>query len=190
MLFSIVAAFTYANLLLAAPPYRLGPAELGSIFVTYLLGAVITPPAAAAHDPAGPAADGAAGRAGRGGRHAADARAIRLALIVLGLSLLAIGIFTEQMLSIGYVAVAGERARSTAVGLYVTSYYIGGSLGGIAPAWIWSHLGWPGCVALVLVVQAAAIAVAWLAWPRGTGFTLRAFRPNLLQCTVTGTQPR
>jgi sugar phosphate permease len=64
------------------------------------------------------------------------------------------------------VAVAGERARSTAVGLYVTSYYVGGSLGGIAPAWIWSHLGWPGCVLLVVVVQAVATSVTWLVWPR------------------------
>ena len=67
---------------------------------------------------------------------------------------------TEQTLSIGYVALAAERARSTAVGLYVTCYYVGGSLGGIAPAGIWSHLGWPGCVALILPVQAAAVVVS------------------------------
>ena len=166
VLFSIVAAFTYANLLLAAPPYRLGPAELGSIFVIYLLGAIITPPAARLTI-----------RLGRrrtallAGLVAAAGMMLTLAhsftLIVLGLSLLAIGIFTEQMLSLGYVAVAGGRARSTAVGLYVTSYYMGGSLGGIAPAWIWSHLGWPGCVLLVLAVQAVAICVTWLVWPRG-----------------------
>ena len=165
VLFSIVAAFTYANLLLAAPPYHLGPAELGSIFVTYLLGAVVTPPASRLTV-----------RLGRrrtmllAGLVAATGMLLTLAhslaLIVLGLSLLAIGIFTEQMLSIGYVAVAGERARSTAVGLYVTFYYLGGSLGGIAPASIWSRLGWPGCVLLVLAVQAAAIALTWLVWPR------------------------
>jgi len=87
-------------------------------------------------------------------------------VVILGLAVVAMGVFTEQTLSIGYVALAAERARSTAVGLYVTSYYVGGSLGGIAPAWIWSHLGWPGCVALVLAVQAGAITVTWLVWPR------------------------
>ena len=90
-----------------------------------------------------------------------------LPLILLGLSLLAVAIFTEQTVSIGYVALAGAPARSTAVGLYVTCYYIGGSLGGILPAGIWSHLGWPGCVALVMLVQAVALAVAWTVWPRG-----------------------
>ena len=165
VLFSIVATFTFANLLLAAPPYDLGPAELGSIFVTYLLGAVVTP--------------GATRFATRFGRRwtmlAAGVAAVTgilmtlapsLPVIIAGLSLVALGVLTEQMLSIGYVAIAGERARSTAVGLYVTSYYIGGSLGGLAPASIWAHAGWPGCVLLVLLVQVAAVVLTWLAWPR------------------------
>ena len=166
VLFSIVAAFTYANLLLAAPPYRLGQAELGSIFVTYLFGAIIQPPAARLVI-----------RYGRrrtalvAGLIAVTGILLTLAhslsLIVIGLSLLAIGIFIEQMLSIGYVAVAADGSRSTAVGLYVTSYYVGGSLGGIAPATIWSHLGWPGCVMLVIAVQIAAVATTWVVWPRG-----------------------
>ena len=138
VLFSIVATFTYANLLLAAPPYRLGPAELGSIFVVYLLGAMITPPAARL-----------AIRFGRrrtvllAGLVAAVGVLLTLThslgLIILGLSMLAVGVFTEQMISINYVAIAGERARSTAVGLFVTCYYLGGAIGGIAPASIWSH---------------------------------------------------
>ncbi len=165
VLFSIVATFTFANLLLAAPPYDLGPAELGSIFVTYLLGAIVTP--------------GATRFATRFGRRwtmlaagvaAGSGILLTLApslpLIIAGLSLVALGVLTEQMLSISYVAIAGERARSTAVGLYVTCYYVGGSLGGLAPAWIWAHLGWPGCVMLVLLVQSAAVALTWLAWPR------------------------
>ena len=165
VLFSIVATFTFANLLLAAPPYDLGPAELGSIFVTYLLGAVITPWATRF-----------ATRFGRrwtmlaagiaAGSGILMTLAPSLPFIIAGLSLVALGVLTEQMLSIGYVAIAGEPARSTAVGLYVTSYYIGGSLGGLAPASIWSHLGWPGCVLLVLLVQSAAVALTWLAWPR------------------------
>ena len=166
VLFSIVATFTFANLLLAAPPYDLGPAELGSIFVTYLLGALVTP-----------AATRFATRFGRRWTMLAAGIAAgsgilltlipSLMVIVAGLSLVALGVLTEQMLSIGYVAIAGERARSTAVGLYVTCYYVGGSLGGLAPASIWSHAGWPGCVALVFAVQAAAVALTWLAWPRG-----------------------
>ena len=91
-----------------------------------------------------------------------------LAAILLGMALAAAGIFTEQVLSLGYVAAAARGSRSTAVGLYVTSYYVGGSMGGILPAGVWAHAGWPGCVALVVAVQAAAVAVTQAAWPRHT----------------------
>ena len=82
-----------------------------------------------------------------------------LAVILSGMALAAAGVFTEQVLSMGYVAAAARGSRSTAVGLYVTSYYVGGSLGGVLPAGIWAHGGWPGCVALVVAVQAALFAV-------------------------------
>ena len=165
VLFSMVATFTYANFLLAAPPFGMGPAQLGSVFVIYLLGMVATP-----------VATRLALRFGRrrtvlwAGLAGASGLLLTLlpslAAILLGLSLAAAGIFTEQVLSLGYVASAARGARSSAVGLYVTCYYAGGSLGGILPAGIWAHLGWPGCVLLVLVVQAAALAVTQTVWPR------------------------
>ena len=165
VLFSIVATFTYANFLLAAPPYGLGPAQLGSVFVVYLLGAAATP-----------VASRLTLRLGRartmwlGGAMVVAGLLLTLshamAAIVAGMALVAIGVFTEQVLSIGYVAAAARQARSTAVGMYVTCYYVGGSLGGVAPAGIWAHFGWPGCVALVLLVQMAALAVTWAVWPR------------------------
>jgi YNFM family putative membrane transporter len=164
VLFSMVATFTYANFYLGAPPFSLGPAQLGSVFVVYLLGVV-----------AAPVATRLALRFGRRRTvllaAAAGSGGLLLTLapwlpgIVLGLAFAAAGIFTEQVLSLGYVAAAARRSRSTAVGLYVTCYYVGGSLGGVLPASIWHHLGWPGCVALVLAVQGAATLVTQAAWP-------------------------
>ena len=164
VLFSMVATFTYANFYLGAPPFSLGPAQLGSVFVVYLLGVVATPVATRL--------------ALRFGRRrtvllaaAAGSGGLLLTLapwlpgVVLGLAFAAAGIFPEQVLSLGYVAAAARRSRSTAVGLYVTCYYVGGSLGGVLPASIWHHLGWPGCVALVLAVQGAATLVTQAAWP-------------------------
>lgn len=168
VLFSIIAAFTYANVLLAAPPYHLGPGALGSIFIVYLLGAAATPLASRLILRVGR----------RRTMHLGVAVVVvgllltlqrPLPLIVAGMACIAMGVFTQQVLSIGYVAQAARSARSTAVGLYVTSYYVGGSLGGVAPAGIWAHFGWHGCVALVLLVQAAALTVTWVAWPRQTG---------------------
>ena len=168
VLFSIVATFTYANFLLAAPPYGLGPAQLGTVFVVYLLAVVATPVAGRLSFRIGRRATVAIGAA-------VTAAGLLLTLvpalpiIILGMALIAAGIFMEQVMSIGHVAMTARQARSTAVGLYVTCYYVGGSLGGVVPAWIWSHLGWPGCVALVLLVQAMALTVTWLVWPRDKG---------------------
>ena len=78
--------------------------------------------------------------------------------------MLAGAVFVEQSLTISYLGVAAPRAKSTAVGLYVTCYYVGGSLGGILPAGIWHRAGWPGCVALCIGVQLAMLAVAVAFW--------------------------
>lgn len=43
LLFALVGAFTYVNFYLAAPPYRLGTAQLGTLFFVYLFGVVVTP---------------------------------------------------------------------------------------------------------------------------------------------------
>ena len=42
-LFCLVGVFTYVNFYLAAPPFRLNSAQLGSVFCVYLLGVIVTP---------------------------------------------------------------------------------------------------------------------------------------------------
>ncbi|MBN9562710.1 MAG: MFS transporter [Alphaproteobacteria bacterium] len=163
VLFSIIAAFTFANFVLSAPPYGLGPAALGSIFAVYLFGMVSTPVATKL--------------ALRFGRLPTLALAAAMAVggliltlapslwaIIGGLAMLAGAVFVEQSLTISYIGVAAQRAKSTAVGLYVTSYYVGGSLGGILPAGIWHWAGWPGCVALSAAVQTLMLAIALVFW--------------------------
>jgi YNFM family putative membrane transporter len=171
VLFSIVAAFTYAGFLLAAPPYGLSPASLGSIFVVYLFGFVSTPAATWLTVRAGrrPALAGAVLLAFSG---LAITLLPSLAAIVAGLGLIAGAVFAEQSLALGFIGIAARGARSTAVGLYVTCYYVGGSLGGILPGAIWRHLGWPGCVLLVAGVQFAVAGIALACWreaPRAAG---------------------
>jgi MFS family permease len=163
VLFSIVAAFTFANFVLSAPPFGLGPAELGSLFVVYLFGLVSTPAATRLAVRIGRLPTVALGAAlGVGGLLLALVPA--LWAIIGGLAMLAGAVFVEQSLTISYIGVAAPRAKSTAVGLYVTSYYVGGSLGGILPAGIWHRAGWPGCVALCIAVQLLALAIAAAFW--------------------------
>ena len=51
-----------------------------------------------------------------------------------------------------------RQARSSAVGLYVTIYYVGGAAGAIVPGYAWTVAGWPGCVATVAAVVALVAA--------------------------------
>jgi predicted MFS family arabinose efflux permease len=71
--------------------------------------------------------------------------------------------FMCQSCATSYVAVTARQARSSAVGLYVTFYYVGGGLGAVVPGYAWAAAGWPGCVAcgIVMIVLMVAVAVAF-----------------------------
>jgi predicted MFS family arabinose efflux permease len=163
VLFCLVAVFTFINFRLAAAPYRLGPAALGGIFVVYLGGVIMSPLAARLAN--------AFGRR-RVMLFAAPALAVGLGLtllapiwaIGLGLLLVASGLFIQQTLATAFIGVAAREAKSTAVGLYVTFYYVGGSAGGLVPAGIWHAYGWPGCVAVVCAMQAVMLGFALGFW--------------------------
>ena len=163
VLFVIVAAFTYANFLLAAPPFRLGPADLGSIFVVYLAGMAATPIATRLAVRVGRRAT-LAGSTAVGVAGLAMTLVPSLPAIVTGLALFAAGAFVQGALAIGFIGTAARRAKSTAVGLYVMVYYIGGSLGGVAPAGLWRRFGWAGCVWLCVAIEAAMLVVALATW--------------------------
>jgi MFS family permease len=141
----------------------MGPAALGAIFVVYLGGVVMSPVTARLSTRFGRKAVMAAA-----GLVILAGLALTLAApvwcIIGGLLLICSSIFVQQTLATGFVAAAAREGKSTAVGLYVTFYYIGGSCGGIAPAGIWHDYGWPGCVALVAAMQAAMLATVLKFW--------------------------
>jgi predicted MFS family arabinose efflux permease len=163
VLFTQVAMFTYVTFHLAAAPYLLSTAALGWIFVVYLVGAIVTPLV-------GPWIDARGHRAGLRRAVAMSAGgalvtlAPPLAAIVAGLALTATGVFIAHATASSHVGVVTDRDRGLAVGLYATFYYAGGSLGGIVPAAIWGAGGWPACVALVVAVQGATVAIAAAFW--------------------------
>jgi predicted MFS family arabinose efflux permease len=163
VLFSLVATFTYVTFYLAAPPFRLGSAGLGSIFFVYLVGAVITPAAGRAIDRYGHrAALSVAVAAGAGG--VLLTLAPRLYFVVAGLAICCTGVFIAQASASSYIGVAARGNRALAVGLYVTCYYAGGSAGGAIPGLLWSRGGWPACVALIAAVQLVTVGMALRLW--------------------------
>jgi len=163
VLFTIVAAFTYVNFYLADRPFFLGPAALSSIFAVYLIGAVITPPA-------GHVIDRIGHRRALVGAIGMSAAGMLLTLIhfipviIAGLALEASGVFACQSASSSHVGSAAGHARSSAAGLYVSFYYLGGSTGSILPGILWERTGWFGCVATILCMQCLTLLIANKFW--------------------------
>jgi predicted MFS family arabinose efflux permease len=163
VLLSIVAAFTYVNFYLADAPFNLTAAELSLVFAVYLVGAAITPTAGRLIDRLGY-------RRALVGAVAVSAGGMlvtlvpRVPAIVAGLTLLASGVFASQAAASTQVGRAAGGARSSAAGLYLTLYYLGGTVGSLVPGLVWHRLGWPGCVAFVLMVQVTMATVAYTRW--------------------------
>jgi YNFM family putative membrane transporter len=163
VLFNFIATFTYITFLLAAPPYSLSATLLGAIFVTYLTGVFLTPWVGRV-----------VARFGR--RHFVIGvialwiggvlltLAPSLPVIIAGLAICAGCGLLCQAVSTGYVTITAREARSSAVGLYVTSFYVGGSFGAFIPGLVYEAAGWSACVALVvamLVVMGFVVALLW-----------------------------
>jgi MFS transporter, YNFM family, putative membrane transport protein len=155
--------FTYVSFHLATPPYNFSSTLLGAIFVTYLVGTVVSP---------------MTGRmmARLGRRHFTLAviaawvfgvvlmLAPPVAAIIVGLVFCAACGMLCQTIATGYVTTIAKEGRSSAVGLYVTSFYVGGSMGAFLPGLAWNSGGWPACIAMVVAMLAAMAMIAALAY--------------------------
>ncbi len=165
VLFNFIAVFTYVNFHLAAPPYSFSPTLLGTIFVTYLAGSATAPLVGWAVVRFGrrPFILGVLGAWACG---AFLLLAQPIAAIIIGLLLCAVCGMLCQAISTGYVTAIAKEGRSSAVGLYVTAFYVGGSMGALLPGLAWSAAGWPACVAMALAMLVIMSAIATLAYRR------------------------
>ncbi|MGD0023801.1 MAG: hypothetical protein ABSC37_04100, partial [Xanthobacteraceae bacterium] len=165
VLFTFIATFTYVSFHLAAPPYLFSPTLLGALFFTYLAGSVAVP---------------WVGRAtalfGRR-RFVLGVIAIWMlgvllllappvSVIMAGLTLCAICGLLCQAVSTGYVTMTAKEGRSSAVGLYASIFYVGGSAGAFLTGLAWTIAGWGGCVAAIVAVQAIMAIIVAAAWER------------------------
>ena len=163
VLFCMVGTFTYVNFYLADKPFFLGPAALGSIFGVFLIGAVITPVAGRVQDRIG-------NRRTLLAAVGISATGMLLTLIqhvptvIAGLTLEALGVFVCQSASASYVGKAAKGGLSSAAGLYVAFYYLGGCMGSILPGFFWKQAGWIGCVGIITLMQLVAVLVAGKLW--------------------------
>ena len=163
IMFNFLAAFTYLGFRLAAPPFSLSTAAIGAVFVTSLISIVTAPFTGLL-----------VSRLGRR-RFGMIALSVwmcgilltlapSLPVIILGLFMITGSGFYVQVCCQSFVATNAREGNSSAVGLYVTSFYIGGSFGGLIPGLLWSTTGWPGVVWLIvgmLLVMAGLVRFAW-----------------------------
>jgi YNFM family putative membrane transporter len=165
VLFNFIAVFTYVSFHLAGEPFRFSSSMLGAIFVTYLMGTALSPMTG--------------WLLARLGRRSFILLVIAIwaagavltlipsvAAIVLGLTLCAACGMLGQTISTGYVAMIAREGRSSAVGLYVTAFYAGGSMGAFLPGLAWNSGGWPACIAMVVAMLAIMAWIASLAYGR------------------------
>ncbi|MGA3137508.1 MAG: MFS transporter [Xanthobacteraceae bacterium] len=165
VLFNFIATFTYVSFHLAAAPYFFTPTMLGALFATYLSGSFIVP---------------WVGRAilmfGRR-RFILGVIAVWICgslmllappvwAIIVGLTICATCGMLCQAVSTGYVITTAKEGRSSAAGLYASSFYIGGSAGAFLMGLVWHAAGWDGCVAAIIAIQAAMAVIVALAWER------------------------
>ncbi|UXV21235.1 MFS transporter [Pseudomonas fluorescens] len=163
VLFSQVAAFTYAGLYLGLPPFNLGPAALGTLYMVFLL-ALIVIPIAGRFSKARPHAELLGIAAVLGVSGSALTLVPSLGCIVVGLALSSTGVFLAQAAANAFITATAGDNKAGAVGVYLTCYYLGGSCGAIAPALIWEQWGWAGCVALIIGFQLLTLLIALTGW--------------------------
>ncbi|WP_167858600.1 MFS transporter [Methylobacterium nonmethylotrophicum] len=163
VLFCLAGVFTYVNYHLAAAPFGLSAGELSWLFGTYLVGLLILPVSGRWIDRFGPRRAillAIAGSALGGGLTLAPT----LWVIVPALVLVCLGAFVCQAAATAFVGRGAAHHRSAAAGLYLGFYYAGGAAGAFLPGFAYARLGWPGVVAVVLAVEAAAALLVYSAW--------------------------
>lgn len=159
VLFSQMAVFTFVAFRLAAPPFSWHTAALGSLYLVFLpaLGCVRASRHAVTRLGHIKALTAAAlvGWCGLLGTLSSNTP-----VVVAGLVLFSIAVFFAQTVLAHALSVAPAISRARASGGYLFFYYMGGSIGAIAPTLVWSDFGWGGCLGLVGATQLGLAAIA------------------------------
>lgn len=154
-----VTTYNYVGFRLAAPPFDLGQAAVGAIFVVYLSGILASPLAGRAADRYGRVPVIVAGTALSVLGLAVTWPASLLAIVV-GIALLTAGFFAAHAAASGWIGLLARADLGHASSLYLLAYYLGSSIAGSLGGMPWTHGGWPAVIAFVGTLHLAAMAAA------------------------------
>ncbi|MGY4688334.1 MFS transporter [Salibacterium sp. K-3] len=150
--------FTFITYYLSREPFHVSIAVLGLLFLTYSAGTVSSI---------------LAGKAGQRWRQTIcmfagmGCMAVSLVLTLLpafsvifaALLLLSFGFFFTHSTSSAWVTRFATHAKASASGLYLTAYYIGGSLGSLYYGVLWTSFGWQGVISGSFAILAVTTIV-------------------------------
>jgi len=164
MLFTLVSVFSYITFYLAAPPFRLTTSDLSWLFAVYLFGLAATLLAGTVLMRIGL-------RSGMILSVALCLSGVALTLVPsvvavgFGLAIASSGVFISQTCANSFLRDASSSdTRVSAAGMYICSYYIGGTVGGVLPGILWKFAGWYGCVAVTSGLLVVAGFLAFFGW--------------------------
>jgi YNFM family putative membrane transporter len=158
LFFGWMGIFTFLPFRLSAPPYGLSTGTISSVYLVYAAGAIVSPISGRLSMRIPPRRLIAAGLALEA-TGIAMLLARPLPLTVLGLVVLVSGGMTAQAIAPAFVNLTARTAKGGANALYLTAYYLGGTLGASLPGLAFQAVGWEGVVA----VCGAGVGVALLA---------------------------
>ncbi|GAC1346438.1 MAG: MFS transporter [Ktedonobacteraceae bacterium] len=153
LFFGFIGTFTYLPYYLTGPYFHLPTITLGLVYLLWLTGVF------------SPLAGTIAGRIGtrRAIGFSMGLAAIGLLItlipilpvVIAGLGVLALGMFSTIPAVNLYLGERAETAKGTAASMYLSFYYFGGSLGAVLPGFALVWAGWPGvallCLGMVLI---------------------------------------
>jgi MFS transporter, YNFM family, putative membrane transport protein len=170
-LFTLVATFTYSTFYLADAPFRLSTFALSYLFAIYLVGLVVTPFGGFLVTRIGMRRGVAVAIAVCALGEIATLSHTLWIVVLPGLGLVCTGVFIAQSTATSFLRMAAPAGgRVSAAGLYLSSYYIGGTIAGVVPSYVWSIGRWPACVGLVEAVLLGMLVVALAGW-RNAGWS-------------------
>lgn len=153
-----VAVYNYLTFRLVRPPYELGHAAVGAVFLVYLVGMVSSPWA-------GAAAESWGRRRTLGLSLLMMLAGILLTLLaplpglIAGVALLTAGFFAAHAVTSTWIGTRAPEHKAQAASLYIVFYYAGASITGTVAGIFWTRYGWTGVAAAVLLQTGVALAL-------------------------------
>lgn len=155
---SFVTMYNYVGYLLMSPPYHLSQTLVGFVFVVYLTGTWSSTMMGRTADRIGKS------KALRISTSISMAGCLltlipSLPLKILGLAGFTFGFFGVHAIASGWVGQLAPTYKAQASSLYLLFYYTGSSVAGAVGGLFWSSHGWPGVIAMIVILLAMAYVV-------------------------------